>query len=169
MERLLESRIANNKDTGCFTFQLTPDGLQDMTDGTVWRNYGRRKRYYKWWLIVESLKCNLPRDVIGEIASYLHASCSFKDSFREWNFFDTRLEEILLYGKKYKFNFVLDDIEFSIYSRSENQKDYWFSYKNMCTTNVSVIMKDHYKWTIYDYLLMISEQGSFYLAILGPV
>jgi hypothetical protein len=178
----MKRRLDNNDDRGggggrCLTFRWDPNGggLEDMTDGTRWRDIGKRKRLYKLWLIHQSLfDSDLPTDVIRIISEFVFSpfNLEFAKHFYTFsqNIHRTTLKSLFndtYLWKSMRFNIGKMSLQFLEKGATGANPDHHIVYSRDNATNQLFIHKEKYSWTIYDYLMMLSEQETFNLDIGG--
>jgi hypothetical protein len=195
----------SNPGRSCHTFVMTANGLVNASDGTWWRDCGRRKRWYKFWLARQCLEqACVPDDVIHLIRPTLFApflatvqvlwspaSTSDDDdgsddytpspATLECHLYTVTLRTLLVAHMDHWRTFIrltVDqaDFEFTVQRdvRTSNSdrtllicRRNYVTYWRGTAQNTLGVQDDHLDWTLYDYLLMLSEQESFELTIGG--
>jgi len=189
----LSKSMDENPKRGCFTLVWNGVAFEDMSDGTGWRNRGRRKRLLKLWLVAEWLNLlGIPRDVINEIHHAIFAPFEAEmegpdgsEYCMTYGLYTTPLEAILpIVAEERIMFFWIGHSAFSIDAKmmprdgeeaeeddadddADSRRYYMITYERGKSRNSLAIHKDKYTWTLYDYMLMVSEQESFALDIGG--
>lgn len=149
------------------TFTTCENGkVETMRNDSDWRDSGKWKRLYKFWLSGERLYSHLLEELIGTVRSFMFKpfTLQFSPIGRIWaswprvyNIHTTRVAEVLamlprevpvLFGIDMQFNLKRDHNEVSWLS-------YTTSFRNGTSQNNKGLSKEQEAWSIYDCLVFL--------------
>jgi hypothetical protein len=194
--------VKSTPGRSCHTFVMTANGLVNASDGTWWRDCGRRKRWYKFWLARQCLEqADVPDDVIRLVRPTLFApflataqvlwlpssddddesdDYATSPATFECHLYTVTLRTLATHMDQWRtfIRLSVDQANFEFtegerVGRTNADQTLFISRRNYVTywrgtaQNTLGIQDDHLDWTLYDYLLMLSEQESFELTIGG--